>query len=93
VPSAGMAINTLKISIVTEKVIMNVSKLLEIIQAVRNQVLVHDCYAIVNEADRSAKTLSERSTAAVLKLTEKEREVGALIKLANEALLSKKAPG
>jgi len=55
---------------------------------------VHDCHAIVAEADRSAKTLSERSTAGVLRLTEKEREVSSLIKLANEALLSKKGgPG
>lgn len=56
-------------------------------------MLVHDCHAIVAEAERSAKLLSERNATGVLRLTEKEREVNSLIKLANEALLSKKAPG
>ena len=48
--------------IITEKIILNIGQLLELIDQIRKLAVLHDYHSIYNEADRAHKTSAERNT-------------------------------
>ncbi len=48
--------------IITEKIILNIGQLLELIDQIRKLAVLHDYHSITYEADRAHKNSAERNT-------------------------------
>lgn len=92
-PTSSALIQTTRMQLYTEKVLVNISQLLKLIKEVRAEVLLYDFNDVKKDRKATIDSVKRENEATMISLGEKFREVEKLEQLAILGLRGLESPG